>query len=173
MKLAEAISLITNKRILDKRAIWADLGCGTGLFTMALAHLLHPGSTIHAVDRNRAALNSLSPPPGIILEKLAMDFIHEELPFNHLDGILMANSLHYTEDKISLIRKLESCLKEDGLFLIVEYEINISSRWVPYPASYLTLKQLFEKLGWPLIEKLGEHPSVFQRGNIYSAVIRK
>jgi ubiquinone/menaquinone biosynthesis C-methylase UbiE len=29
---------------------WADLGCGSGTFTLALATLLPPGSTIEAID---------------------------------------------------------------------------------------------------------------------------
>ena len=173
MKLTEALALITNKEIFDKRAVWADLGCGTGLFTRALAHLLYPGSTIYAVDKNISALNSLSGHPEIAIEKLAMDFIQEELPFNNIDGILMANSFHYVEDKISFIKKINSCLKEDSVFLIVEYDIGGSNRWVPYPVSFFSLKNLFEKSGWRFIEKLREHPSVFQRGNMYSAIVRK
>jgi precorrin-6B methylase 2 len=38
---------------------WADLGCGAGAFTLALASLLPAGSTIHAMDRDRAALAQL------------------------------------------------------------------------------------------------------------------
>ena len=36
---------------------WADLGCGTGTFTLALADLLSPGSTIHAMDREGSVLS--------------------------------------------------------------------------------------------------------------------
>ena len=35
--------------------IWADLGCGDGTFTLALASLLAPGSTIHAMDTDGSA----------------------------------------------------------------------------------------------------------------------
>src|SRR5207247_6318326 len=39
---------------------WADLGAGEGAFTLALADLLPPGSTIHAVDRDAGALDELA-----------------------------------------------------------------------------------------------------------------
>jgi len=35
---------------------WADLGSGSGAFTLALADLLGPGATIYSVDRDQAAL---------------------------------------------------------------------------------------------------------------------
>ncbi len=34
---------------------WADLGCGSGIFTYALASLLKKGSTIYAIDRDIAS----------------------------------------------------------------------------------------------------------------------
>jgi hypothetical protein len=49
----------------------------------------------------------------------------------------------------------------DALFLIVEYDMNNANRWVPYPLSFRYLKQLFQKSGYCLIEKLREYPSVF------------
>ncbi|MGH2381516.1 MAG: methyltransferase domain-containing protein [Candidatus Limnocylindria bacterium] len=39
---------------------WADLGSGTGAFTLALADLLGPGATIHSVDRDPRALEEQS-----------------------------------------------------------------------------------------------------------------
>ena len=47
MQLTEAIKLIQHKGILQTEPqTWADLGCGAGLFTQALASLLHENSTI-------------------------------------------------------------------------------------------------------------------------------
>ena len=53
MQLQDAISLIQNKNInSETKSIWADLGCGPGLFTYALASILKEGSTVYAVDKN-------------------------------------------------------------------------------------------------------------------------
>jgi hypothetical protein len=48
----DAVDLIDNSwlRNLERPTRWADLGCGSGTFTLALADLLAPGSTIEAID---------------------------------------------------------------------------------------------------------------------------
>lgn len=51
MKRQEAVNLIEKAiQYSDKPQIWADLGCGDGTFTHALAHLLPNGSHIYAID---------------------------------------------------------------------------------------------------------------------------
>src|SRR5271169_2859486 len=77
--------------------LWADLGAGTGAFTLALAELLGPSTVIHAVDRDARALRSLA---GTVEAKFPrVSTIHadfsDEVPLPPLDGILMANSLHF------------------------------------------------------------------------------
>ncbi|MGH9204055.1 MAG: hypothetical protein ACRD2A_22745, partial [Vicinamibacterales bacterium] len=60
MTEAEAVALLGGRRIGgDAAATWADLGCGDGTFTLALATLLSPGSVIHAMDRNASALRRI------------------------------------------------------------------------------------------------------------------
>ena len=57
----EAVGLISSGRLTNSPgpATWADLGCGDGTFTLALASLLPAGSTIYAVDQDAAALRAL------------------------------------------------------------------------------------------------------------------
>jgi hypothetical protein len=60
MNIIEATALIRTSLIeWSQPQYWCDLGCGSGTFTMALAHLLSPGSTIHAVDWDQRALENL------------------------------------------------------------------------------------------------------------------
>ena len=39
--------------------IWADVGCGDGIFTCALYALIQSGGAIYAVDRDQYALDAL------------------------------------------------------------------------------------------------------------------
>src|ERR1700704_757794 len=99
MDLETAISLIRSLNIKSKAVTnWADLGCGSGLFTKALSTLLQTGSKVAAVDKDASALKKVIVVHGISLEKLHADFINNDLPLQNLDGILMANALHFVKD---------------------------------------------------------------------------
>ncbi len=60
-------------------ARWADLGCGSGLFTLALASLLPAASTVYAIDRYPAIRSQLTPNQVSIQPKKA-DFVKQNLP---------------------------------------------------------------------------------------------
>ncbi|HEX3080810.1 MAG TPA: class I SAM-dependent methyltransferase [Puia sp.] len=172
MKLSEAISLIKHDRISKRaRSTWADLGCGSGLFTQALGNLLADGSKIYAIDKNAEALRSIPAAGNIALEKIQANFNRDDLNLYQLDGILMANSLHFVKDKTSLLNKLKSYLKDEGSFLIIEYDLETPNPWVPYPVSYHSLQPLFENSGRYSFSKINEVPSKYNRSSIYSVLI--
>jgi ubiquinone/menaquinone biosynthesis C-methylase UbiE len=172
MELQDAIQLIRNSHIQHiEQTAWADLGCGTGLFTQALSTLLKEGSTIYAVDKNEASLKKIKPQSSINIEKVVADFVRNELNFQNLDGILMANSLHFVKDKVSFLNKISHHLKSSGCYLIVEYDMDRSNPWVPYPVSFSSVQKLFHDLGNFSIHKIHEIPSRYNRANIYSALL--
>jgi ubiquinone/menaquinone biosynthesis C-methylase UbiE len=174
MKLNDAIALIRHSSLTQLPAtVWADLGCGTGLFTFALANLLQPGSTIYALDKSNTPLSEYPYPHRITIHQQQTDFEKNEIDFVGLGGILMANSLHYMADKKQLINKLSSHIKDNGIFLIVEYDTMKSNPWVPYPIKFELLQELFYSLGFASVIKLGEKPSVYGSGNMYAALIKR
>lgn len=151
---------------------WADLGCGDGTFTRALASLLAAESTIHAMDRDRAALRTIpSAHNGVRLTTHAGDFTQPEWPFGDLDGILMANSLHYVEHQAAFIRACEQRMKARRRFLVVEYDSDEANRWAPYPLSRAGLTALFRGAGYRSIVFLRSRRSVYRRAPLYSALI--
>ena len=185
MELNEAITLIepafsqngTEVKTGDKasgRNTQADLGCGQGLFSLALASLLPPESTVYAVDK-------VLPIPGlagdfnkVVIRELELDFEKNRLELRELDGILMANSLHYIEDKTALLGRLISCMKPEGRFLVVEYDTAVSNRWVPFPIGFSRLQQLFKERGFMTTKKIAmEKASLFNRANFIAGAGRK
>src|SRR5215203_5232122 len=87
--------------------IWADLGSGSGAFTLALADLLGPGATIYSVDRDRGALREQEAAmrsrfPAVHVEYVHADFTRP-LDLPPLYGIAMANSLHFVKDKLPIV----------------------------------------------------------------------
>ena len=152
---------------------WADLGSGSGAFTLALADLLGAGGVIYSVDLDRRALAEqervmTSRFPSTTLHYVDADFsIPLELP--PLAGIVMANSLHYQRDKGPVLQLLRSYLQPDGRLILVEYNADKGNPWVPYPLSYASWEALARRNGYTSTRLLATVPSRFL-GEIYSAV---
>lgn len=172
MTLDDAITLIESADLNDAPQQWADLGCGSGLFTEALARLLPKGSKVTGVDKTHQSLKA-NAGNGVSLEFYQADFQQDRLPFPALDGILMANALHFAADKQTLIDKLAACLKPAGEFLIVEYDTDSPNPWVPYPISYEKLVVLFRHCGFSEFRKTGERQSIYGGRKMYSCLITR
>ena len=151
---------------------WADLGCGGGTFTLALARVLASGSVIHAMDLDAAALRTLPPKhEGVRIVTHHGDFMQQPWPFADPDGVLMANSLHYVEDQLAFVRRCGARMTRRHHFVVVEYDTNKANRWVPYPLSRATLTTLFQRAGYSSVTVVGSRPSVYRRAPLYAAVI--
>lgn len=157
----------------DQPQVWADFGSGTGAFTLALADLLPPQALIYSVDRDRRALEQQehtlhSRFPHRKVTYLRADFTRP-LNLPRLDGLIMANALHFQRDKKPLLHLIKHYLHPSGRLILVEYNVDHGNLWVPYPLSYLTWEKLAQKNGfWPT-RRLAVKPSHFLK-EIYSAL---
>jgi ubiquinone/menaquinone biosynthesis C-methylase UbiE len=162
---------------LPSGGTWADLGAGTGAFTLALRQLVGPEAEVCAVDRDRSSLRELERNfrgrfgSSEQLHLVEADFTRS-LALPPVEGVLMANSLHYYKEKESLLRKVLSLLKPGGLFLLVEYNVDRGNLWVPHPLSFESFRQLAPLAGFSEPRRLATHPSSFLR-EFYSAVALK
>jgi 2-polyprenyl-3-methyl-5-hydroxy-6-metoxy-1,4-benzoquinol methylase len=148
---------------------WADLGCGRGTFTRALAGLLGDDSEIVAVDADRRALAALPRE----WEGTRIEPRHGTLgafaPDTPLHGILMANVLHYEADPATRLAKLSGMLVPAGRLLLVEYDIETPVRpWVPHPVGSHRARTLLEAAGLRNIRQLASRPSLYHRGPLYA-----
>ena len=145
--------------------VWADLGCGTGAFTLALADLLGPGATIYAVDKNQ---NSLQEQARVMHDLFPAVNVHSQpgdftLPLSlpPLDGILMSNSLHFIpqQDKPAVVQRIKKYLKPTGRLLVVEYNLETGNLWVPYPFPYSAWESITRQAGFANTRLLATHVS--------------
>jgi SAM-dependent methyltransferase len=160
--------------------VWADLGAGEGAFTLALAELLGAGATIHAVDRDAAALEVLASRYARLerrlgaapkLETRVADFTRD-LGLPELDGIVMANSLHFMKDKSPVLARVRAMLKTGAPLLLVEYDADRGNPWVPHPISVETWRALATAHGFTEPRLLDSEPSRFMN-RIYSTAAAK
>jgi ubiquinone/menaquinone biosynthesis C-methylase UbiE len=162
---------------LNPGGTWADLGAGSGAFTLALRELIGPDAIIYAVDKDRTRPNELEEAyrarfgDSKNLQVLAADFSRSlDLPTLH--GILMANSLHFFKDKEKILRHVRTILKPGGILLLVEYNVDTGNPWVPYPLSFESFRALAPRAGFSEPRLLAKRPSSFLQ-EFYSAIAYK
>ena len=153
---------------------WADFGAGSGAFTLALRELVGPHANIYAVDKDQRALRQLEKAhrekftTSQNVHTVRADF-SGALSLPPLDGIVMANSLHYFKDREKILRHVRSFLKVHGVLLLVEYNVDSGNPWVPYPLSFETYRILAPRAGFTEPQLLSTIPSRFLK-EFYSAV---
>lgn len=155
---------------------WADLGAGTGAFTLALADLLGPGGRLTAVDRDAGDLRENARRvraafPATQMETLTADFTRPLDLGAPLAGMVMANALHFVERRrqVAVVRALAAHLRPGGRFVVVEYDADTGNQWVPYPFTAATWERMAAEAGLVEVRRIGRVPSRFL-GAIHAAV---
>jgi ubiquinone/menaquinone biosynthesis C-methylase UbiE len=156
--------------------VWADLGSGRGAFTLALADLLGPEAQIHSLDRDAAALRDQAEAlrarfPTARVQYHRADFT-QPLALPPLDGVVIANALHFLPDPAPVLRALHALLVPGGRVVLVEYESEHGTPWVPYPISFRRWGEIAPACGFADVRRLRERPGRFM-GGIYSALAVK
>jgi ubiquinone/menaquinone biosynthesis C-methylase UbiE len=143
---------------------WADLGAGEGAFTFALADVLGPDVPITAVDKDGGAMRGLEDH----FDVRVADFT-KPLDLHDLDGVLMANSLHFVREKAHVLESVRAMLQPGGRLIIVEYGTDRGNPWVPYPFTYPQWEKMAARAGFTGTRLLKTVPSRWL-GSMYSAV---
>ena len=136
--------------------IWADSsGAGMARSLSPLPTCWPPEASFTQLTSTGSVLRRIpSAHEGVRIIKHRGDFMKRPWPFPDLDGVLMANSLHYVEKPAAFIRECESHMKPQRRFLVVEYDTNEASRWIPYPLSQTRLTTLFDRAGYSSVRLL-------------------
>jgi len=155
---------------------WADFGSGEGAFTVALRELLGPSGTIFSIDKNAKSLHLQQKTFGEQFLGGNITFINSDFTDNmrlpKLNGILMANALHFIQDKKIFLEKLKTYMQPSGKLVVVEYNTDTGNPYVPYPLSFATFQKVALSAGYKNIQKLATAPSTYW-GGMYSAIAKK
>lgn len=168
----EAISLLRAAIASVEGEVWADLGAGGGVFTRALAALVGPAGHVHAVDADERAVAALrrwgdAARGGAAITVLRADITHPfALP--PLDGVVMANVLHFMRDPGGVLARVAALLRPGGRLVLIEYEGRRPSCWVPHPISAARFAELAARAGLTPPSVVATRPSAFG-GELYVA----
>jgi ubiquinone/menaquinone biosynthesis C-methylase UbiE len=172
----EMVALI-HDGVAERGGVWADLGAGTGNFTWALRDLLDSAATIYAVDRDGKAIaaqrtRAAHATNGATIVPVQADFT-QRLRVPPLDGVLMANALHFVRDQETMLRQIVHLIKPGGRLLLVEYELQTTQRWVPFPVPFARFQALAAATGLTMPHLVGTRRSPRTGIALYAAVATK
>jgi ubiquinone/menaquinone biosynthesis C-methylase UbiE len=166
MNHAEMVALI-RAGVDSPGGLWADFGAGVGSFTRALRELVGPEAVIYAIDRDRHALRGQRDAIPV-----AGDFT-QPLDLPSLDGILMANALHWVNDQARVMAQLVGYLHPGGRLILVEYDVTGPRSYIPHPVPYARFEALAQAAGLRDVRRIGERVSPSSGVTMYAGVAQK
>jgi ubiquinone/menaquinone biosynthesis C-methylase UbiE len=174
-RIEKAVTLL-RPGIPGPGGVWADIGCGDGIFTAALYGLIQTGGEIYAVDRSGQALKALTRNlnesfPNALIYPVQADFTRS-LALPPLDGLVMANSLHFVRKKTPVLARLVDLLEPGGRLIIVEYNTTRGNYAVPHPLDEAGFLALAHKVGLHKARVMAKIPSTFLR-EMYAGIAFK
>ena len=139
----------------------ADIGCGTGAYTIALAREVGDMGQVYAVDVHREALHTLAgtlEKMGIQNVEMIWADVEKGIPIDaySLDAVVISNVLFQLENIDAVLLYISKIVKPEGQLLIVEW--SASHKGIgPHPA-HVVLEdraiELVQKHGFRLLKRL-------------------
>jgi ubiquinone/menaquinone biosynthesis C-methylase UbiE len=154
---------------------WADLGCGEGAFTLPLGEAVGPRGTLIAIDRDPVAIDKLRNAidtwdgPDLADIDLRPGDLGRLPDLPPLDGVLLANALHYLARPASVLATVRAALRPGGRIVLIEYDRADSNPWVPHPIPIAALPGLAAAAGIPPFDVVSRVASDFG-SMVYAAV---
>lgn len=111
---------------LNACAILADIGCGTGWFTLAAARKMAPGGYVYAVDISEEMLNQVRQKAreadlGNIEPVLAEEEDEYPIPTGSVDMVLIADLYHEVDPATNFLGEIRRILKPGGTCFVVDW----------------------------------------------------
>lgn len=139
---------------LAESSIVADLGAGTGFYSVAAGHLV-PRGKVYAVEVQKdylskirhkiseAKLHNIETIWGNI-EKLGGTKIRDEI----VDAAIASNVLFQVEDKDKFIEETKRILKPGGRVLLIDWSTPIHGQKIEHMISKAKAREMFEQKGF-------------------------
>jgi SAM-dependent methyltransferase len=126
----------------------ADIGAGSGYFTIPVSRAVGPSGVVLALDIAPEMIEYLDfrlralKVENVRLHKVASD--DPQLEPSSVDTILMIDTIHYVKDRIAYARKLRQALAPGGRLVIIDYIPKPTSErpWGPPPEQQIPRERM-------------------------------
>ncbi len=103
----------------------ADLGCGSGFFTIPLGSMVGEAGKVFAVDSRPAALErlreNLNSVTRSVVRTVQADVSKTSIPSSSVDVAFVSNLLHDIDDKAEFMLEVRRMLKPTGRLVVVDW----------------------------------------------------
>ncbi len=149
---------------LKKGMVVADVGAGTGYFSVRMARKVGPEGKVYASDLQEPMLQRLARNAAREkirnIETVLATETDPNLPANTLDLIIMVDVYHEFSQPQAMLRKMRTALKPDGRLVLLEYrkedpEVPIRPE---HKMSVKEVKMELEAEGFQLSQKIDKLP---------------
>ncbi len=104
----------------------ADIGAGTGFFTMLFAEKVGPKGTVYAIDIAENFVNHVTKTAGELGLNNVKGIVNSDtstnLEKNSVDVVFMADTYHHFEYPFKMLESIRSALRPDGIVVLVDLE---------------------------------------------------
>lgn len=109
-------------------SVVADIGAGSGWFTIRLARRVGPHGIVYAEDVQKEMINAISRRVGREGFNNVKPWLGSNndprLPASALDAVLMVDAYHEVEDRVTMLANIARSLKPQGRLGIVDFRLD-------------------------------------------------
>jgi SAM-dependent methyltransferase len=109
-------------------SVVADIGAGSGWFTIRLARRVGPQGVVYAEDVQKEMINAISRRvgrEGLSNVRYVLGLKNDALlPKGSLDAVLVVDAYHEVEDRVAMLASLLRALKPQGRIGVVDFKLD-------------------------------------------------
>ena len=136
----------------------ADLGSGSGYFTVHLARAVGPEGRVYAVDVDEemnAYLSERLADEGIEnVEVVLGEYEDPKLPDGQIDLLFTSNTYHHIQDRPAYFRRVQADLAPGGRVAVIEYDgrKGLFVKWMGHKTGKEVILEEMREAGYRVIE---------------------